>query len=90
MSDTALLNSSAKASHFDEMVPTLTEAQMARLAAHSHLRQVARGEVLVEAGERTARLFVVAAGQIAAAVYGTSAVGEGSIAVAFVHQALHE
>ncbi len=60
MSDRPLLNSSAQASRFDEMVPKLTEAQMARLAAHGHLRQVARGEVLVEAGERTARFFAVA------------------------------
>jgi hypothetical protein len=43
MSDTPLLNSSATASRFDEIVPTLTEAQMARVAAHGHVRQVERG-----------------------------------------------
>ena len=37
---------------------------MARLAAHGHVRRVERGEVLVEAGERTAQFFVVVAGQI--------------------------
>jgi thioredoxin reductase (NADPH) len=64
MSDTPLLNSSAQASRFEEMVPTLTEAQMARVAAHGHVRRVGHGDVLVEAGERTARFFVVVAGQI--------------------------
>src|SRR5437868_13140386 len=64
MSDAPLLNSSATPSRFSEMVPTLTEAQMARVAAHGRLRQVERGEVLVEAGERTAQFFVVIAGQI--------------------------
>jgi thioredoxin reductase (NADPH) len=64
MSDTPLLNSSATASRFDEIVPTLTEAQMARVAAHGHVRQVERGEVLVGAGERTVRFFVVVTGKI--------------------------
>jgi thioredoxin reductase (NADPH) len=64
MSNTPLLNALASASRFDEMVPTLTEAQMARVAAHGHVRRVERGEVLVEAGERTARFFVVIKGQI--------------------------
>jgi thioredoxin reductase (NADPH) len=64
MGDTPLLNSSAQASRFDEIVPTLTEAQMARVAAHGHVRRVERGDVLVEVGERTARFFVVVGGQI--------------------------
>jgi thioredoxin reductase (NADPH) len=48
----------------EDMFPTLTEAQVARIAAHGHMRQVQRSEVLVEAGEWTARFFVVTAGQI--------------------------
>ena len=64
MSNTPLLNSSATASRFDEIVPTLTEAQMARVAAHGQVRRVERGQVMVEAGERTARFFVVVSGQI--------------------------
>jgi len=64
ISDTPLLNSSAVASRFDEIVPTLTEAQMARVAAHGHVWQVERGEVLVEAGERTLRFFFVVTGKI--------------------------
>ena len=47
-----------------EMFPTLTAAQVARIAAHGRTRRVERGEVLVEAGKRTARFFVVTAGQI--------------------------
>ena len=46
------------------MFPTLTPAQIARLAAHGHVRQVQRGEVLAEAGEPLARFFVVTAGQV--------------------------
>src|SRR6185295_2963087 len=47
-----------------ELFPTLTAAQIARIAEHGQVRPVRRGEVLVEAGARTARLFVVIAGQI--------------------------
>ena len=79
MSDTPLLNPSAQTSRFDEMVPTLTEAQIARVAAHGHLRQVGRGEVLVEPGERTARFFVVIAGQVE--VVRPTGAGEELIAV---------
>jgi thioredoxin reductase (NADPH) len=46
------------------MFPTLTAVQIARIAAHGHARRVEQGEVLIEAGERTARFFVVTAGQI--------------------------
>jgi thioredoxin reductase (NADPH) len=46
------------------MFPTLTAAQISRIATHGHVRHVQQGEVLIEAGEETARLFVVTAGQI--------------------------
>src|SRR4051794_14068504 len=49
-----------------EMFPTLTPAQIARLAAHGRTRQVQEGEVLVEAGERMTKFFVVTAGQLEA------------------------
>ena len=52
------------ASPVDQVFPTLTPAQIARLAAHGHVRQVQRGEVLAEAGEQLARFFVVTAGQV--------------------------
>jgi thioredoxin reductase (NADPH) len=52
------------ASQVDQVFPTLTPAQLARLAALGHARQVQRGEVLAEAGEPLARFFVVTAGQV--------------------------
>src|SRR6266566_1081962 len=48
----------------DRLYPTLTAAPAARLPAHGRRRHVERGEVLVQAGEQTARLFVVVAGRI--------------------------
>src|SRR6266699_179419 len=47
----------------DRMFPTLTSAQVARIAVHGNARQVQRGEVLVEPGENP-RFFVVTAGNI--------------------------
>jgi len=48
----------------DRLYPTLTPAQLARIAPHGRRRQVAQGEVLVQAGESAARIFVVLAGRI--------------------------
>jgi len=48
----------------DKIVPTLTEVQIARIAAYGRARRMQRGDALVEAGMRTARFFVVTAGQI--------------------------
>src|SRR5437879_12168058 len=48
----------------EHIYPTLTPAQLARIAAHGRRRRVERGEVPVEAGEHTARLFRVAAGRL--------------------------
>jgi len=48
----------------ERLYPTLTPAQLARVAAHGRRRQVAQGEVLQSAGEPAARCFVVVAGQI--------------------------
>ena len=44
--------------------PILTAAQIARAAAHGHVRPVQRGEVLVEQGESVGRFFVVTAGEL--------------------------
>ena len=46
------------------LYPTLTPAQLARIAPHGHRRRVARGEVLVQPGEQTTRLFIVESGRI--------------------------
>jgi thioredoxin reductase (NADPH) len=48
----------------DQAFPTLTEAQIARVASHGHLRKVERGEVLVKAGARNASFFVVVSGRL--------------------------
>ena len=48
----------------DQAFPTLTEAQIARVAAHGRLRKVERGEVLVKAGARNASFFVVVSGHL--------------------------
>ena len=56
--------SPSPASRPDRLYPTLTPAQLARIALHGRRRQVAQGEVLVHAGETAARIFVVLAGRI--------------------------
>ena len=48
----------------DETFPTLTAAQMARLAPHGKVRRVESGEVLLRAGEQAEQFFVVTAGRI--------------------------
>jgi thioredoxin reductase (NADPH) len=46
------------------MFPTLTAAQIARLAAHGHIRRFQSGEVLMVAGEKITRFIVVTAGSV--------------------------
>src|SRR4051794_26768036 len=48
----------------ERMFPTLTPAQIKRIAARGRLRPIRRGEVLVEAGDPVVPFFVVTAGQI--------------------------
>jgi thioredoxin reductase (NADPH) len=48
----------------DKVFPTLTPAQMARIAAHGRLRPVQSGEVLVKEGQRSVPFFVVSSGEI--------------------------
>jgi len=64
MTDTNTPAPLTKASRADEMFPTLTASQIARIAAHGRKRDVQGGEVLIEAGEQTTRFFVVTSGQI--------------------------
>ena len=63
MTDTTPSVPSPLTAALDRLFPTLTPAQVARIAAHGDRRQVQRGEVLVEAGENP-RFFVVTAGNI--------------------------
>ncbi len=53
-----------RASRVDQVFPTLTAEQIARLAVHGQVRHVQRGEVLMEAGEQPSRFFVVTAGHM--------------------------
>src|SRR6476660_6205743 len=46
------------------MFPTLTAAQIARIAAHGRRRPVARGDVLLDRGEESNHFFVVTAGAV--------------------------
>ena len=64
MTDTMLPVPLTLASRVDQVFPTLTAAQIARLAVHGQVRPVQRGEVLMEAGEQPSRFFVVTAGHI--------------------------
>ncbi|MCU1384967.1 MAG: trxB 1 [Acidobacteria bacterium] len=48
----------------DQVFPTLTAAQIARIAAHGTPRAIHRGERLVEAGDPVVPFFVVTAGAV--------------------------
>lgn len=51
-------------SRADQTFPTLTPAQIARVAAHGSVRPIRGGEVLVEAGDAVVPFFVVTAGRV--------------------------
>jgi thioredoxin reductase (NADPH) len=55
---------SPRATQSEQMFPTLTPEQVARIAAHGRVRLVRQGEVLVEAGDQGVPFFVVKTGQI--------------------------
>jgi thioredoxin reductase (NADPH) len=48
----------------DHVFPTLTPAQIDRIAPHGQVRPITKGEILVEAGEPVVPFFVVTAGAI--------------------------
>jgi thioredoxin reductase (NADPH) len=54
----------ATVSRPDRVFPTLTPAQIARIAPHGRRRAIASGDVLVEAGQRPVPFFVVLSGEI--------------------------
>lgn len=51
--------------HREHIFPKLTEAQIARIAAHGKRRTVQAGEVLVEIGDTEPSFFVVVSGELA-------------------------
>jgi len=65
--------------HAALMFPTLTPAQIARIAAHGGERPIARGDVLVEAGDPTVPFFVVRSGEIE--IVRPSSLGDALVAV---------
>jgi len=64
MTDKTPLIPTDKSPRAVEMFPTLTAAQIARIAARGRVRQVRPGEILVEEGEVAKRFYVVTDGQI--------------------------
>jgi len=48
----------------DDMFPTLTTDQQSRVAAPGRLRQVEKGETVVEANAESKKFFVVITGQL--------------------------
>jgi thioredoxin reductase (NADPH) len=66
-------------SRADQVFPTLTSAQIGRIAPHGHVQSVTKGEILVDAGEPVVPFFVVTAGALE--VVRTSDGGETIVAV---------
>jgi thioredoxin reductase (NADPH) len=54
------------ASRVDQIFPTLTPAQIRRIAGHGRARSVRSGEVLVEQGDKHIPIFVVVSGELEA------------------------
>jgi len=55
---------STSPSRNERLFPTLTGAQVGRIAARGRRRSIARGDVLVEAGARAPSFFVVVSGAL--------------------------
>ena len=62
----ALTPVAATSSRPEPAFPTLTPRQVSRIAAHGQRRATVRGEVLVEAGDKSAPIFVVLSGELQA------------------------
>ena len=66
------------------LFPTLTAAQIARIAFHGVVRPITRGEVLIESGQTNVPFFVVNAGEIE--VIRPSGLGDLLVAVVDAHR----
>ena len=62
--DSSVIPLAAGVSRPDRVFPTLTAAQITRLAPHGRRRATSSGEVLVEVGQRPVPFFVVLSGEI--------------------------
>jgi thioredoxin reductase (NADPH) len=58
--------SSSLPSHQDRLFPTLTQAQIKRIAVHGRRRTTASGETLVDVGDKVVPFFVVVSGEVQA------------------------
>ena len=61
---TGVARVNARPGRAEQMFPTLTPAQIARVAAHGRTRQVAAGEVLAAVGQATVPFFVITSGLV--------------------------
>src|SRR5258707_12403153 len=52
------------ASRADQVFPTLTSAQIGRIASHGHARSAKAGDVLLEHGDTNIPIFVVISGDL--------------------------
>jgi thioredoxin reductase (NADPH) len=64
MSDTPQRIQAAGPSREDQLFPTLTSAQMQRIATHGSLRDVSAGDILVDVGDPIVPFFVVSSGAL--------------------------
>src|SRR5262245_23995304 len=64
VTDLDRLTPPVSASHEALMFPTRSPGQIERIAAHGMARPIARGDVLIEAGEPIVPFFVVKSGEI--------------------------
>src|SRR5436190_12841122 len=64
MTDRSIPLESTAPSRADRLFPTLTDAQVARIAARGRRRPIAADDVLVDVGDRTVRFFVVVKGEL--------------------------
>src|SRR5688572_16412700 len=64
MTETALSTPLTSAANAPLMFPTLSSAQIARIASHGVIRPTTRGEVLIEGGQTDVPFFVLKAGEI--------------------------
>lgn len=64
MTATEVAPISPRVSRTENIFPTLTPAQLARVAAHGRRRAVTQGEILVEQGDHPVPFFVIASGEV--------------------------
>ncbi|MFL6647478.1 MAG: FAD-dependent oxidoreductase [Sulfurifustaceae bacterium] len=64
MTETATLAPPLPVTRTEATFPTLTAAQVARIAAHGRVRAIQPGDVLIEAGTHVLPFFVVGSGEI--------------------------